>query len=193
MALGLLIYQNHYMDTKERKTYYENCGKEIKGRSDKRFCDDNCRNTFNHQKKIPDNEIMSPVINILKKNRSVLSSIFNGDGNKILSKLQLVGMGFNFDYCTDRRVLQGVEYYFCFDYGYEISQGGQYAILSTTYFEFIYRDYLHQLPNMPIANSDEPDDLAYWEMLRAPLRINSEIKEPPKSSITTKPDLKVVE
>ena len=181
------------MDTMPRITYCENCGKEIKGRSDKRFCDDNCRNTFNHQKKIPDNEIMSPVINILKKNRGILSAIYAGDKNPILNKLQLVALGFNFDYCTDRRVLQGIEYYFCFDYGYEVLVSGEYAVLSTSYFEFIYGDYLHQLPNLPKPDLNEPEDVLYCEMLRAPLRINSEIKEPPKFPPKPNPDLRVIE
>ena len=180
------------MDAQTRKTYCENCGKDIKGRSDKRFCDDNCRNTFNHRKKIPDNETMSPIVNILKKNRSILSSLYAGE-NQTFTKMELVALGYNFDYCTDRRVLQGVEYYFCFDYGYEILISAEYAILSTGYFEFIYGHYLHHLPNMPTPESNEPEDVAYCEMLREPLRINSESKEPPKSSKKTNPDIRVVE
>ena len=76
------------MDAQIKKTFCEYCGKDIKGRSDKRFCDDNCRNTFNHKKKIPDNEVYAPVVNILKKNRAILLKAFD-EPQMIFTKMQM--------------------------------------------------------------------------------------------------------
>jgi predicted nucleic acid-binding Zn ribbon protein len=54
------------------------CGKEIKGRSDKRFCDDTCRNNFNRKKwqaeQIPISEDALEIIRIIKKNYQLLKT-----------------------------------------------------------------------------------------------------------------------
>ena len=174
-----------------RKLFCENCGKELKGRSDKRFCDDSCRNTFNHKARIPDNEVFSPVVNILKKNRAILFKAFD-EPQKTFTKLQLLELGYNFNYCTDRRTIQGSEYYFCFDMCFEISND-YYVIISATYFEFINRDYLLQLPDMPTGDPAIADDVSYWEMMRGLLHINSELKEPPQTKRLTDSNLHVIE
>jgi hypothetical protein len=156
-----------------KKTLCENCGRELKGRSDKRFCDDSCRNTFNHRKRIPDNDIMSPTINILKKNRGILFQLLEQEKRTVL-KETLFELGFNFKYCTDHRTLEGVSYYFSFDVGYQKEKEGKYYLMTADYFNFLVEYFLEGNHNLKISEV-EKEEIA--EMIWEPedlLRINSE-------------------
>uniref|UniRef100_UPI00374D4ADE DUF2116 family Zn-ribbon domain-containing protein n=2 Tax=Ferruginibacter sp. TaxID=1940288 RepID=UPI00374D4ADE len=51
------------------------CGKTIKGRTDKKFCDDYCRNGYNNQLKAGDNNYVRNINNALRKNRRILESL----------------------------------------------------------------------------------------------------------------------
>jgi len=48
------------------------CGKPIKGRSDKKFCDDYCRNSYNNDLKSDSNNYVRNINNGLRKNRRIL-------------------------------------------------------------------------------------------------------------------------
>lgn len=94
------------------------CGNPVKGRADKKFCGDLCRNNYNNHLKAEDNAIIKEVNLILKKNRSILSK-FNPDGKAKVSKNKLLGAGFNLNYCTRIQQTQnGNTYIFCYEYGY---------------------------------------------------------------------------
>lgn len=64
--------------TKSMKNACAYCQKELHGRSDQRFCNDNCRNTFNRQKraheKITEHENMPEILRIIKRNYELLKS-----------------------------------------------------------------------------------------------------------------------
>lgn len=52
-----------------------NCGKPVLGRIDKKFCDDQCRNTFNNQQFATSNNLIRNINHALKKNRNILESM----------------------------------------------------------------------------------------------------------------------
>src|ERR1700749_2176709 len=58
--------------------YCENCGKVLFGRTDKRFCNDTCRNTFNREKnlreQIKEHENLPEIFRIIKHNYRILKS-----------------------------------------------------------------------------------------------------------------------
>lgn len=64
--------------TKSMKNTCAYCQKELYGRSDQRFCNDNCRNTFNRQnraqEKITEHENMPEILRIIKRNYELLKS-----------------------------------------------------------------------------------------------------------------------
>ena len=94
------------------------CGFEILGRSDKRFCSDQCRNTFNNRQQRDANNLVRRVNNTLRKNRRILESL-NPKGKSKVTKTQLLDKGFNFDYYTNvYSTKKGNTYYFCYDHGY---------------------------------------------------------------------------
>src|SRR5882724_7457058 len=78
------------------------CRKTIKGRTDKKFCDDLCRNDYNNRLKSDDNNYMRNINNALRKNRRIIASLLEDapEGKIVLSKDSLSLKGFEFKYIT---------------------------------------------------------------------------------------------
>ncbi|WP_346985555.1 hypothetical protein [Chryseobacterium sp. POE27] len=96
------------------------CGEKIIGRSDKKFCNDACRNAYNNKQNKDSNNLMRNVNNKLRKNYRILSEV-NTDGKTKVSRSKLDGLGFDFDYLTNLKVYKnGSEYKFIYDYGYKL-------------------------------------------------------------------------
>lgn len=94
------------------------CGETILGRADKKFCSDQCRNTFNNRDKQDANNYIRNVNNILRKNRRILANL-NPNGKSKASRNKLVEKGFNFDYFTNSYTTKtGKTYYYCYEFGY---------------------------------------------------------------------------
>ncbi len=101
------------------------CGKQVKGRIDKKFCDDNCRNAYNNKQNAEQTPFVRKLNNILRKNRKLLeSSIPPGEKMGKLPKQKLLHQGFNFEYHTHHLNTQkGGVYIFCYEYGYLLLEG----------------------------------------------------------------------
>jgi uncharacterized Zn ribbon protein len=102
----------------ERKKCLE-CGEEFVGRSDKKFCSDSCRNTYNNKLNSDENNIVRNTNNILRKNRRILKSIIPNGKVKTISKNRLLAEGYNTKHLTDfLKTKAGKVYFFCYEYGY---------------------------------------------------------------------------
>lgn len=107
------------------------CKKILKGRTDKKFCDDYCRNNFNNQLKAESNNIQRNINNVLGKNRRILESIIS-EGEEIgkSKKEKLIEKGFLFKYFTHNfKNKKGDLYFFCYDYGYLPLENDWYLIV----------------------------------------------------------------
>lgn len=94
------------------------CNQPVKGRSDKKFCDDQCRSNYNNRLKSVDSTYFKQVNTILKKNRQILEKL-NTEGKTKTTKAKLLKAGFNFDFYTNHyRTQKGNTYYFCYEQGY---------------------------------------------------------------------------
>ncbi len=96
------------------------CNKPVKGRTDKKFCDDYCRNNYNNQIKAESNNLVRNINNALSKNRRILESIIS-DGEEMAktTKEKLIEKGFQFKYTTHSYTnKKGNTYFFCYDHGY---------------------------------------------------------------------------
>jgi hypothetical protein len=98
------------------------CNKEIRGRSDKKFCDDYCRNLFHNQVNAKSNKNLRIINSILKKNRNILASFLKDEtAFEKISKEKLLECGFQFKYFTHTVTHKnGSLYYFCYDLGYHM-------------------------------------------------------------------------
>jgi hypothetical protein len=105
------------------------CRKPVIGRSDKKFCDDGCRNAFHNRLNSLRPLSVRSVNNILSKNRRIISHIiFNMNTSKV-SVQELMGMGFNFNYFTGQSFENEVIYHHCYEYLYAEEDEGQYTFI----------------------------------------------------------------
>jgi hypothetical protein len=105
------------------------CGDAFKGRIDKKFCSDLCRNAFNNKANSETSNFVRNVNNILRKNRKILENLVPEETAKA-SKQKLVDKGFNFQYYTHTYTnKKGTAYYFCYEYGYLPIEGGYYFLV----------------------------------------------------------------
>lgn len=105
------------------------CGEIIKGRIDKKFCSDLCRNSFNNRSNSDTNNFMRNINNILRRNRRILEEL-NPEGKAKISKEKLMSKGFNFNYFTNTYLTKnGNHYYFCYEYGYLPLEGDYFALV----------------------------------------------------------------
>jgi hypothetical protein len=94
------------------------CGEVIKGRIDKKFCSDMCRNTYNNKQNSDGNNFVRNINNTLRKNRRILETHLQGDTTKI-AKQKLVDKGFNFSFHTSQSTTKNNHTYkFCYEFGY---------------------------------------------------------------------------
>lgn len=94
------------------------CGDTLRGRIDKKFCSDQCRNAYNNKYKGDYNNYVKKINYILRKNRRILAE-FNPDGKSKIHRTRLLEQGFNFSYYTNTFITKnGNVYYFCYDQGY---------------------------------------------------------------------------
>ena len=96
------------------------CNKVLKGRTDKKFCDDYCRNNFNNLLKGDNNNYIRNINNALRKNRRILEAILpDGEDMAKANKDKLLQKEFQFKYYTHTYMnKKGNTYFFCYDYGY---------------------------------------------------------------------------
>lgn len=103
----------------EHKTCVQ-CGRQMEGRIDKRYCSDQCRFLLNNQKRREDKGelLMAKVNTILRKNRTILRQA-SPLGKTTIRRQVLEMAGFNFLHHTHLyRTQKGSTYHFCYDYGY---------------------------------------------------------------------------
>jgi hypothetical protein len=106
------------------------CGKSLKGRSDKKFCDDYCRNAYNNKAKIEESFYVRNINKTLQRNRRILEELLGKEDMVKQTKSSLINKGFQFHYHTHQYVnKKGNVYYFCYEYGFLPLEGEWYLIV----------------------------------------------------------------
>src|SRR5690606_37031067 len=94
------------------------CGTPVKGRSDKKFCDDQCRTNYNNKLKIENHKTIRVINSILTKNRKILERL-NPKGKVKITLKKLLEEGYNLTFHTHiYKTQNGSKYFFCYEYGY---------------------------------------------------------------------------
>ena len=97
------------------------CAKALKGRVDKKFCDDFCRNVYNNKLNSDTNTFVRNLTNVLRRNRRLLEEALQSttEGMTRITRSKLLERGFQFKYMTHTYTnKKGNIYYFCFEFGY---------------------------------------------------------------------------
>jgi len=106
------------------------CSKPLKGRTDKKFCDDYCRNNYNNQLKSNTINLVRNINNALGKNRRILESLFGAEETAKTNKDKLLEKGFQFKYITHTYTnKKGNVYFFCYDIGYLPLENNWYLLV----------------------------------------------------------------
>ncbi len=94
------------------------CGARLLGRSDKKFCSDQCRNNYNNRLNRDQNNYVRNVHAQLRRNRRILSQLFS-DGHRRIHRDALIAQGYNFTFFTHLvETPEGIGWSFCFEYGF---------------------------------------------------------------------------
>ena len=94
------------------------CGEALKGRSDKKFCSDYCRNTYNNKVNRDSKNLIRNVNNHLRKNYRILSELNPGGKTKVKRRV-LLQKNFDFELFTSIYVTRtGSQYFYVYDQGY---------------------------------------------------------------------------
>lgn len=113
----------------ELKTCLE-CDNPIRGRSDKRFCDDSCRNAYNNRRNSVQETYVRKINSSLRKNRKILQEILGEQKMTRISKENLIRQGFVFTYFTHHLdTSKGHRYTFIYEYGYLPLSENQFLIV----------------------------------------------------------------
>lgn len=93
------------------------CGKELKGRSDKKFCDVQCKSLYHNTNRPFHEHSMQKINSGLRHNRSLLARFCPGEKSTVEKKV-LEKQDFRFDLFTHIYPFSKGTYYFCYEYGY---------------------------------------------------------------------------
>lgn len=103
------------------------CGESLFGRSDKKFCNDFCRNTYNNNLNKENVEVIRITNNKLKKNHKILRSLAETKKSSITrSELEL--LGFDFNLVTSFDFSDGIIYRKVYDFILKQNQDNQISL-----------------------------------------------------------------
>lgn len=107
----------------------------LKGRKDRKYCDDRCRSSYHNQQREEINAVTGRVNNILLNNMKVLKSLLGAKTSVSVSRELMMRKGFSFDYQT--QVYK--DYRFCYEYGY-ILKGEKYCKIVKGFKDIVERE-----------------------------------------------------
>jgi hypothetical protein len=105
------------------------CGTQLKGRTDKKFCDDQCRTGYNNRHN-HDSPLMRSINSSLRRNRKIMKNLVpETTGKAKVQRQKLLQFGFDFTHYTHEFATRtGAVYHFCYEYGY-LTLGNDYVVL----------------------------------------------------------------
>ena len=104
------------------------CGKEILyGRTDKKFCSEECKNKYHNNRHKYSRSMHYKVLNGIEKNYDILNRLYR---SRVLSIDigDLVALGFRLDYATGYRKSNRHDEYHCFEYKYYITRNRLFGL-----------------------------------------------------------------
>ncbi|TKB96156.1 hypothetical protein [Pedobacter cryotolerans] len=137
----------------DRTCQYTGCGKELFGRSDKKYCNDACRNRANSKNRRKESwgeeKHIYEITRDLRRNRSIMKSTGAFlDQTKVVTRGWMLDRGYNFDYYTNILHTKKGDYFFCYEFGHmELENGKILVVMTDRYLEINIR--AHDNPPNP--------------------------------------------
>ena len=102
----------------------QSCNRDLHGRTDKKFCNDHCRNTHNNHLNSDGNNYIRNINHCLRKNRRILESLLANREITRATLSKLHSKGFSVKYFTHSHTnKKGKLFHFCYEYGYAKLEG----------------------------------------------------------------------
>jgi len=106
------------------------CKTSFSGRSDKKFCSDQCRYLHNNRLKEDKEKEVIRITSILRKNRTILKRL-NPVGKTTVRNEVFAIEKFDFNYYTHTYITsKGDKYFFCYEYGYHLLPNERIIIIN---------------------------------------------------------------
>ena len=106
------------------------CRDPIRGRIDKKFCSDYCRNAYNNKLNKDSNNLLRNINNRLRRNYRILGSFPLENGKAKTLKTRLLDKRFDFEHITNLYPTKtGTTFYFVYDLGYLPLENDLYVIV----------------------------------------------------------------
>ena len=110
--------------------YCLECRKMLRGRSDKKFCDQKCKNNhYNEFRRTRQPAQFRQINQILMQNRNILKELFDRSVEKLFSTEDISNQGFMLSYFTHSNRNQDEQSYYCYDYGLRTAEEGRYQLI----------------------------------------------------------------
>lgn len=94
------------------------CGESFKGRIDKKYCSDYCRNTYNNKVNRTSKNLIRNTNNRLRKNYTILTKL-NISGKTKISRSKMISHNFDFNFFTQIYITKAQKtYFYVYDQGY---------------------------------------------------------------------------
>ena len=117
------------MQPSTKKRSCPECGDPLIGRSDKKYCSDACRNSYNNRMNSDSRNLVRNINNKLRKNYRILERINPNEKTKT-TRAKMLDAGFDFNYFTSIYTTKaGTVYYFVYNQGYLPLEGDYYAVV----------------------------------------------------------------
>ena len=101
-----------------QKTLCLQCSEELQGRSDKKFCNVQCKSGYNNMARSDDEKNIQYINKAIRRNRTILKQLSPIGKNSVRKEL-MQELGFSFQYFSSIFKNQaGDIYYLCYDYGF---------------------------------------------------------------------------
>jgi len=105
------------------------CGETVRGRIDKKFCSDYCRNAYNNKVNKDSKNLIRNINNRLRKNYKVLSEL-NSKGKTKVTRTKLYNKGFDFNFFTSiYKTKTGNSYFYVYNQGYLALENEIYLLI----------------------------------------------------------------
>ena len=105
----------------------------LTGRSDKKYCSDQCRSMANNKHKVESQKTLLETNSILRKNRTILRKLCPA-GKAVVRREVMDAMGYDFQFFSSLFLTSGKQiYYICYDYAFLpiLERGIQKALIVT--------------------------------------------------------------
>lgn len=124
------------------------CQHPVKGRADKKFCNDYCRNAHHNLLNSSTSNVVRNINHCLQKNRRILENLLPPTQQLIKTSAELLQYrGFNFQYHTHIQInKRGKPFYCCYNYGYRWINPVTIMVMKNETAHSIKKEQIQQFP-----------------------------------------------